>query len=158
LEHVFRAYRDSGRLSEAETFIAPFLNDAATPSVGYAILAVSYAAMKRKQGDYTAMFATYKKMIQVAPTYEWTSAAYYWFALRAWRQGNSTLAATNADKMLLALGNDLTMYWKLDMAACALCLKTGLNLSQIPAQATIPAAKLQAQLNVIQTDLSRLNT
>ncbi|MGI8964632.1 MAG: tetratricopeptide repeat protein, partial [Limisphaerales bacterium] len=137
LEHIFRAYRDNHRAPEAEQFIAPFLNDSATPAHGYATLGVSFAAMKRNQNDFTGMFSVYEKMAQVAPAHEWTSAAYYWFALRAWKQGNTNQSKTFADKMLLALGKDWKMYWKENMVACALCLKAGLDVSQIPAQTTI---------------------
>jgi hypothetical protein len=156
LELVFRAWRDSQKPAQAEQFIAPYLNDPATPPHGYAILGVSYAALKRNQGDLATMFAVYEKMAQVAPTYEWTSVAYYWFALRARKQGNAAQAAAFADRMLLALGNDWTMYWKTDMAACALCLKAGLEISQVPAQVSASADRLRAQLENIQADLARL--
>ncbi len=157
LEHVFRAYRDSKRAPEAEQFIAPFLNDSATPPNGYAVLGVSYAAMKRKQNDFTGMFAIYEKMAQVAPTYEWTSAAYYWLALRAWKQNHVNQATAFADKILLSVGKDWTMYWKRDMAACALLLKARLHLNHVPATSGIAADKLQANLTKLQSDLSRLH-
>lgn len=89
LEHVFRAYRDSHRGQEAEQFVTPFLSDPATPPQGYAILGVSWAAMKRERGDLAAMFRVYEEMTQRAPTHEWTSVAYYWLALRAWKQGKA---------------------------------------------------------------------
>ena len=120
LELFFRAYRESQRPSEAEQFLAPFLNGSATPFHGYAILGVSYGAMKRNQGNWATMFAVYEKMAQVAPTHEWTSAAYYWFALRAWKQGNTGQTRAFADKMLFALGSDWGMKWKHDMASCGL--------------------------------------
>ncbi len=156
IETVFRAYRDSKRTQEAEQFIAAFINDSATPPNGYAMLGVSYAAMKRNQNDFAAMFSIYEKMAQVAPTHEWTSAAYYWFALRAWKQGNASQAAAFADKMLLCIGKNWTMYWKRDMAACALLLKAGLNLDQVPATSGIATDKLQANLTKLQNDLARV--
>jgi tetratricopeptide (TPR) repeat protein len=158
LELVFRAYRDAKRYPEAEQFITPLLNDPATPPHGYAILGASYATMKRAQGDFTTMFSVYTRMTQVAPTHEWTGAAYYWFALQAWKQGNATQTSAFAAKLLLALGKDCTLYWKRNLAAKALCLKAGLNLLQIPAQTNVSADTLQAQLKVIQTDLALLNS
>ena len=156
VELVFRAYRDSGMPSQAEAFIDPFLNDPATPPHGYAILGVSYAAMKRSQGDQASMFNVYDRMIQVAPTHEWTSAAYYWFGLRAWKRGNVVQTKAFGDRMLLALGGDWTMKWKQEMAANAWCLRSGLNITQVPADAKLSVDKLQAQLQVVQGDLARL--
>jgi hypothetical protein len=158
LELVFRAYRDAGQAASAEQFITPYLNDPATPPEGYATLAISYATLKGSQKDFQTMFSVYQKMMQVAPTYEWTSAAYYWSALRAWTQGSAGQAAAYADQMLLALGHDLGLQWKLNMAAAAWCLKAGLDVSQVPPQSGIAADKLQTQLSVIQKDLARLTS
>ena len=157
-ELVFRAYRDVKRYPEAEQFVTQLLSDPATPPQGYAVLAASYATMKRTQGDFTSMFSVYTKMTQVAPTHEWTGEAYYWLALQAWKQGNTIQTSARADKLLLALGNDCILYWKHNLAAKALCLKAGLDLSRVPAQTNISAAILQAQLKVIQTDLAFLDT
>lgn len=156
VELVFRAYRDNNQPQEANSFIAPLLNDPATPALGYATVGVSYAAMKRRQGDFVTMFSVYERMAQVAPTYEWTSAAHYWFALRAWKQGNPTLTATNADKMLLALGAHSTLRWKQEMAASAFLLKAGLDVSLVAPKSGISASMLQSQINKIQSDLTSL--
>jgi len=154
---IFRGLRDGFSFAEADIFMMPFLDDPATPPQGYAILGVSYAAMKRSQGDFSTMFAVFGKMVQLAPTHEWASAAYYWFALRSWKQGDGAQTASLAEKMLVALGNDWGMKWKQEMAAAALCLKAGLDLSQVSASAGIAVEELHAQLAVIQTDLSRIN-
>jgi thioredoxin-like negative regulator of GroEL len=154
LELVFRAYRDSGRLSEAERFATPFLNDAGTPPEGYAAIAASYAAMKRGQGNLATMFLVYRKMIQTAPTFEWTSVAYYWFALQAWKQGSVMQAGVYANQILLALGKDSGLQWKQDMATAAWCLKSGLDASQIPV--SFSPVQVQLQLAVIQKDLTKL--
>jgi tetratricopeptide (TPR) repeat protein len=157
IELVFRQYRETKRYADAEQFITPLLNDPATPPHGYAILGSSYALMKYRQRDLPAMFSIYEEMAQAAPTHEWTSPAYYWFALRAWNHGS--VAQTNAfvQKLLLALGKDCTLHWKRDFVASALCLKAGLNLSQILPQTDISVDKLQERLQVIQTDLALLN-
>lgn len=158
LELVFRAYRDKGQATKAEQFALPILNDSATPPEGYAILGISYAIFKGNKKDFQTMFAVYQKMIQRAPTYEWTSAAYYWFALRAWTQGSPSQTRAYADQMLLALGHDLGFQWKLNMAAAGWCLKAGLDLSQASLQSGVSIDKLQAQLNIIHKDLVRLTS
>jgi tetratricopeptide (TPR) repeat protein len=157
LELVFRSYREAKRYPDAEQFIAPLLNDPATPPNGYAILGASYAIMKRTQGDLVTMFSIYTQMTQTAPTHEVTSEAYYWFALQAWNQGSVAQTNVFIQKLLLALGKDCTLYWKRDLAASVLCLKAGLDISQIPPQTDISADELQKRLKVIQTDLALLN-
>jgi hypothetical protein len=157
IELVFRAYRDSNLHAQAEQFITPRLDDPATPAQGCAILGASYAILKRKQGDIQGVFAVYEKMAQVAPTHEWTSPAYYWFALRAWKQGNFAQISTFADKLLQALGADLGLYWKKDYNVAAWLLKAGLQAAQVPPQASLATADLQKQLAVIQDDLALLS-
>jgi len=157
LELVFRQYREAKRYADAEQFIIPLLNDPATPPHGYTIMGSSYALMKYRQRDLPAMFSIYEKMAQAAPTHEWTSPAYYWFALRAWNQGRADQTNAFVQKLLLALGKNCTLYWKQDFVASALCLKAGLDLSQIPVQTDISADKLQERLQVIQSDLALLN-
>ncbi len=156
VELVFRAYRDGNHLAAGESFVAPLMNDPATPSSGYAMLGVSYATMKLNQGNLAAAFAVFEKMIQVAPTNEWTSLAYYWFALRAWKQGDLATTISFADKMLLSLGAGVTMGWNKDMAARALCLKAGLVIAQVPSQTIVPTSRLQPQLGSLHSDLARL--
>ena len=159
LELVFRAYRDSNHLREGEEFVTPLLNDSATPPQGYAILGVSYSAMKRNQGDFATMFSVHEKMAQVAPTHEWTSAAYYWLALRSWRHGNTDTAASYADKLLVALGTNWTLLWKREMAASASyikAVKAGIDMSQLQDQQNMPATVVREQMNVVLNDLNRL--
>jgi tetratricopeptide (TPR) repeat protein len=157
LNYVLSAYRDATRYPEAEQFITPLLNDPATPPNGYVILANSYAEMKRRQNDWTTAFSIYAKMAQAAPTNEWTAAAYYWFALRAWKQRDAAQTNAFAEKILLALGKDCSLLWKQGLCAAALCFKAGLDVSQIPPQTEVPADQLQWRLKVIQTDLGRFN-
>jgi tetratricopeptide (TPR) repeat protein len=156
-ELVFRAYRDGGQATAAEQFITPLLNDPATPPTGLAILGTSYAVLKRNQKDLPAMFAAYEKVTQAAPAHEWSSSAYYWFALRAWNQGSATQAATYADKLLQVLSGSVELYWKKDYTAAAWLLKAGLQPAQVPVQANLAATVLQKQLQVMQTDLALLN-
>ena len=156
-ELVFRSYRDDGRNADAEQFIAPLLNDPATPPHGQAILGTSYAVLKRNQNNLPAMFAAYEKVAKAAPAHEWSSSAYYWLALRSWKQGNATQASTYADKLLQALGGSVELYWKKDYTAAAWLLKAGLQPGQVPTQANLAAAVLQKQLQAIQTDLALLN-
>ena len=156
LELVFRAYRDSNQPLAGEQFITSYLNDTATPPHGFAMLGVAYAAMKRNQGNFTAMFSIYEKMIQVAPTHEWVCAAYYWFAMRAWKQGQPSAAVAFADKILLAVGKSIEGNRRV-MTARALCLKAGLDVSQIPTQSDVSVSELQTQRAIIQSDLARLN-
>ncbi len=157
LELVFRGYRDKKRWDEAEQFILPLLNDPATPPHGFVILGNSYAEMKRQQNDFNGMFSIYKKMVQVAPNHEWTAGAYYWFALRAWKQGDAAQTTSYVDKLLMAMGKDYQLYWKRNLFASALCLKAGLNLSQVLPQSGISAEILQQQLHAVQNDLARLS-
>ena len=156
LELIFRAYRDSNQGQAGEQFITTYLNDSATPPHGYAILGVSYAAMKRNQSNFAAMFATYEKMIQVAPTHEWTCAAYYWLALRAWKRGLSAVASAFGDKILLVIEN-CTRGHRQIMRASAWCLKVGLDVSQVPPEAGVSTGEFQVQRSLIQRDLAHLN-
>jgi len=158
LELVFRAYRDSSQEDDGEAFISAFLNDPSTPAQGYAILGVSYAAMKRREGDFNTAMSVYNKMTQVAPTNEWTSAAYYLLGLQAWSQGNQNQLPSFGDKILLALGNDWGMAWRKDTATSAWCFKSGLDLSQIPPLPGISQDQLQARVATIQSDLDTLTS
>lgn len=157
LELVFRACRDKRQFDQAEQFVTPLLNDPATPPNGYAILGISYAIQKRVQKDFPGMFSIYEKVAQVAPTQICTSSAYYWLALRAWKQGDTAQAATFANKLLLSLGNDWKLFWKHDYAAAAFLLKAGLDITQISPQAGFSADVLQKQLSSMQADLALLN-
>jgi tetratricopeptide (TPR) repeat protein len=157
LELVFRCYRDTRRTTEAEAFIAPLLADSATPAHGYAILADSYANLKRMLGDYPASFALCEKVIQAAPMHEWASEAYYWLALRAWKQGNPTLATTLADKLLQTVGKTSTLYWMQAHQISALLFKAGLDAAQVTPTAEVTAAKIQKQLQTLQADLTKFN-
>ena len=154
---IFRSYRELKRDVEAERFITPLLNDPATPPAGLAILGTSYAVLKRNQKDLPAMFVAYEKVTQAAPAHEWTSSAYYWFALRAWNQGSATQAATCADKLLQVVSGSVELSWKNDYTAAAWLLKAGLQPAQVPAQAKLTSTVLQKQLQVMQTDLAILN-
>ena len=151
-----RAYRDTGRLAAAESFGSALLNDPATPPDSLALLGVTYSVVKRRQGDFAGMFSICERMAQCAPSCEWTSIAYYWLGLRAWKAGNAAQARSHAQKMLTALGNDCVIFWKEDYAASAQCLLAGLNLTQIPATCPSRPEKLQARLLEIQNDLGAI--
>jgi tetratricopeptide (TPR) repeat protein len=158
LELVFRSYRDTGRHAEAEAFMAQWWNDPATPAHGIAILGNSYIRLKQQQRDWPALFTICTRMAKVAPVHEWTAAAYYWLALREWKEGDIAQARANADKLLLALGKNYQIYWKRDLAASALCLNADLDLNRITAQTELSADTLQRRLQAIQTDLGKLNS
>ena len=158
VDFVFRAYRRSNRHSEAEAFITPFLTDIATPPHGYVILGLDYAVLKCKQHDFPAMFQIYEKIVQIAPMDESAILAYYWLALRAWKQGDVAQTTSFADKLLLALGKDCKMPWKQRLQASAIWLKAGLDISRVPSQTTLSAEIISEQFRIIQNDLTSLNT
>jgi hypothetical protein len=103
------------------------------------------------------MFSVYENMVQAAPTHEWSSVAYYWFALRAWTYGAVHRVGPLAEKMLLALGGVSRLEWKQDITAKALLLKAHLNVAEVPIEAGFPADKLQGQLDKLQNDLAMIS-
>lgn len=156
LEHVFRAYRDSGKLDEADFLLSGFLSDPSTPPEGYAILGISIAASKRDQKDMSGAMAIYEKMAQIAPSYEWTSVAYYWLALRSWVSGDRVQACHFGERILVCVGNDRGMYWKEEMHVSAMCIQARLDRSMFPANSGISVERFTNQLKVIGDDMARL--
>lgn len=157
LELVYRAYRDKNQFDQATQFVTPLLADPATPPGGYAILGISFAIQRRVQKDFAAMFSLYEKVAQIAPMHEATTSAYYWLALRAWKNGDTAKANTNADKLQQALSGDTVLYWKRDYAAAVICLKAGLNAQSLVSQPGFSVADLKTQLATVQSDLALLN-
>lgn len=155
-ELILRAYLVGGQLAQADSFGSAILNDSATPPEAVATVGATYLTLKQKQSDFKGLFSISQRMAQDAPGNERTAIAYYWLALRAWKQNNEAQTKDLADRMLLALGKDCALFWKSNYQASAYCLKAGLDLSQIPPYCPVPQGKLQQRLQDIQDDLASL--
>ncbi len=155
-ELVLRAYLASGQLLQADSFGTALFNEPATPADAIAIVGATYLTVKQSQHDFTGLFSICERMAQSAPSNERTAMAYYWLALRAWKQNKTAKAKDFADRMLLALGKDCLLLWKGNYQAAAYCLKAGLDLSQIPPHCPASQGKLQERLQIIQSDLTSL--
>lgn len=154
IELVLRAYRDSGQVAAAEAFATAMFSDSSLPAEAHALLGANYAAMKIKQGNFTAAFSVYERMTKVAPSHEWTSAAYYWLGVRAWKRGDRAAAADYGARMSITLGSDLGLLWKQRMAANAHLLRIGMDSAGPPPG--VSARTFTQQSAAIQAHLERL--
>ncbi|MGC3990154.1 MAG: tetratricopeptide repeat protein [Chthoniobacteraceae bacterium] len=148
---VFDAMRTQGDSAGLQTLVSNYLDDAATPAIGVAILGVRYGLFQVSQGQFTDALALFSKVVKASPGTMDCAYAYYWLALSQWQQGNYTQAQIQATSILRVLGTRPGMAWQKALATSAQLFLN--NLVVVDPNDT----EAQARLDAITADLLKLS-
>lgn len=104
---VFRAYRGSKQYQKAENFAEFWLSQPDTPQIARAQFHVLWGLLEIIQNKMKIAFHRLEQAIELAPQHAVTAYAYYWFALKAFSQGNPKQTKHYCNQVFNCLGNDI---------------------------------------------------
>lgn len=157
LGQVFDAYARKGKLKDAEAFAKDFLDDPASPAEGLPLLGVPLARRFMLAGRATESLALFERMARLAPTHPRCAEAWYWLALTAFKQGETSEVEKYAARIRVAQGSQVGMLDEWNLDARAFLLLAHLDPAAVDPQAVNYAPDfLQGQLQAIHGDLGRI--
>jgi len=148
---VFDAMRTQSDAADLQSLASTYLNDTATPAVGFVILGVRYGVYQVMQGQYSAALALFQKVVQSSPGAVDCAYAYYWLAVSQWQKGDQAGAQIQATSILRVLGARPGMAWQKALATSAQLFLNNLVVTDPTDSAS------QTQLDAINADLLKLS-
>ena len=157
LEWVFEAYQRAGSSQQTEDFALYWLRDSATPPEGRVRIGVPYAEWLVRRHRVAEATEIFDALIKESPTHALCARAWYWAALRAYRQGDEGEARRCALAIRQAQGTDVNLYTEWTLDARALLLLAGLEIGNVDAHAVkYSAADYASAKKLLLEDMGRL--
>lgn len=157
LGYLFVAYRQVNDHVGAEGLATDFIEDPATPSSGLPFLAIPYARYLIDAGRASAGLAICEHMAGCSPRHPQCAWAWYWLALKAWRDAAPERAKACARNIRAAQGLQPGILNGLRLDARALLILADLDPAQVDLSATSHSrAFLDEQKALISADLLKV--
>lgn len=154
---VLNSWFLSGLLTEAEAFAAGFINDPATPPEGIAILACHLGECRLRNREFATAFSSFERAVRSAPTHIACAPAYYWLAVRSYKNADRVSATRLCNALLTSIGLHASYLWNVVLERKALCLLADFNLDAVsPQLVRHPRAKLKEAKALVLSDLEAL--
>ena len=157
LGYLFAAYLQVNDPAGAEAFAADILEDPATPLSGLPHVAIPYARHLIDAGRADEGLVVCEQMANAAPLNPLCAWAWYWLALKAWREAEPDRAKAHARNIRAAQGLQPGILNGLRLDARALLILADLDPDQVDLAATSHTrAFLDEQNAVISADLQKV--
>lgn len=157
LSWVLEAYGWLGRQEEAEGFARGWLEDAATPAVGWAWVGTKWGQWLMRWGRAKEALEIFEGVVQRHPTHGVTGPAWYWKALWAWKQGRRYKSEEYARAIRSAQGCDPLLQDKWEYDLRALLILEGMDPTAVARKyANYSEEEARVALSEMQEDLKRL--
>ena len=141
----------------AEAFATDILEDPATPLSGLPHVAIPYARHLIDAGRADEGLVVCEQMANVAPLNPLCAWAWYWLALKAWREAEPDRAKTHARNIRAAQGLQPGILNGLRLDARALLILADLDPDQVDlAETSHSRAFLDEQNDMISIDLQKV--
>ena len=154
---LYTAYLRKEGAAAAETFAKEFLDDPATPVAGQPYIGIPYARHLIDAGRVDEGLALFERMASVAPRHPLCAWAWYWLALKAWREAALDRAKEHARNIRAAQGAQPGILNGLRLDARALLILADLEPGRVDTASTSHSrAFLDEQNAIIFADLQKV--
>lgn len=158
LGYLFAAYVQINDDAGAEEFAIDFLEDPASPSSGLPYVAIPYARHLIAAGRANEGLVVCEQMAACSPRHPLCAWAWYWMALKAWREAAPERAKAYARNIRVAQGLQPGILNGLRLDARALLILADLEPGQVDLAATPHSrAFLDEQNALISVDLQKVS-